>query len=303
MTDRGRPAERSVAVTVGGRLDAVVRTALPGLSRRLVRSLIAEGLVRIDGHRAAKGARVPAGAVVTVPALEPRPAPEPALDVPIVHEDEHLVVLDKPGGMPAHALDPRERGTVAAFVLARYPETAGVGDPLAPGLVHRLDTGTSGLLLVARTPEAYRHLREALRTHAVEKRYLALVAGRPPAAHWRVEVPLAHDPHDRRRMVAASPGQRTWPASTELRVAGNAGPHALVEAIMHTGVTHQVRVHLALGGHPVVGDELYGGPPAGLPRGRHALHAVALRFPHPVTGEPVVITSELPAELARLATR
>src|SRR5204863_9069032 len=195
VTDRGRPAERSVAVTVGGRLDAVVRTALPGLSRRLVRSLIAEGLVRIDGHRAAKGGGVPAGAVVTVPALEPRPAPEPALDVPIVHEDEHLVVLDKPGGMPAHALDPRERGTVAAFVLARYPETAGVGDPLAPGLVHRLDTGTSGLLLAARARAAHRALRAALRARAVEKRYLAWVAGDASALDGaRVALPLAHDP-------------------------------------------------------------------------------------------------------------
>src|SRR5207247_11143367 len=141
------------------------------------------------------------------PALEPRPAPEPALDVPIVHEDEHLVVLDKPGGMPAHALDPRERGTVAAFVLARYPETAGVGDPLAPGLVHRLDTGTSGLLLVARTPEAYRHLREARRTRAVEKRYLALVAGRPPAAHSRLEVAPPHGPAVTPRTGREVPGQ------------------------------------------------------------------------------------------------
>ena len=298
----GRPrAERSVPVAAGGRLDAVVRAALPGLSRRLVRSLIAEGLVRVDGRRAAKGARVAAGAVVTVPALEPRPAPEPALVVPIVHEDAHVVVLDKPGGMPAHALDPRQRGTVAAFVLARYPETAAIGDALAPGLVHRLDTGTSGLLLVARTADAYRRLRAALRVRAVEKRYVALVAGHPAAPRWCVDVPLAHDPRDRRRMIAGAPGLRSWPASTELRVTGSAGAHALVEATMLTGVTHQVRVHLALGGHPVLGDELYGGPAADLPAGRHALHAVALRFAHPGTGEPIVITSPVPADIARLA--
>ena len=296
----------ALTLTVGAdavRLDTFLRGALPAMSRRLVRRLIAEGAVCVNGRPAAKGVRVAPGDRVTLPDLPATITPEPGLALAVLHEDDALVALDKPGGMPGHALDPRQRGTAAAFLLARYPEMADVGDPLAPGLVHRLDSGTSGLLVAARTRAAHCALRAALRARAVEKRYLALVAGRPPAAHWRVDVPLAHDPHDRRRMVAGSPGQRTWPASTELRVAGHAGPHALVEAIMRTGVTHQVRVHLALGGHPVVGDELYGGPPAGLPRGRHALHAVALRFPHPVTGEPVVITSELPAELARLATR
>jgi len=296
-------AERSVPVVAPGRLDAIVRAALPGLSRRVVRALIAEGAVRVDGRRATKGARVPAGAVVTVPALPAGPAPEPALAVPVVYEDEHLVVLDKPGGMPAHALDPRQRGTAAAFLVARYPETARVGDPLAPGLVHRLDTGTSGLLLAARTPEAHAGLRRALRAHAVEKRYLALVAGQPRAASWRADVPLAHDPRDRRRMIPGRPALRAWAASTEVRVVRAVGPHALAEATIRTGVTHQVRAHLALGGHPVLGDELYGGPPVDLPRGRHALHAAALSFPHPATDKPMAVTSPLPAELERLVER
>ena len=296
-------AERSVPVVAPGRLDAIVRAALPGLSRRVVRALIAEGAVRVDGRRATKGARVPAGAVVTVPALPAGPAPEPALAVPLVYEDEHLVVLDKPGGMPAHALDPRQRGTAAAFVLARYPETARVGDPLAPGLVHRLDTGTSGLLLAARTPEAHAGLRRALRAHAVEKRYLALVAGQPRAASWRADVPLAHDPRDRRRMIPGRPALRAWAASTEVRVVRAVGPHALAEATIRTGVTHQVRAHLALDGHPVLGDELYRGPPADLPPGRHALHAAGLRFPHPANGRPTEVTSPLPPDLERLVER
>ena len=292
--------ERVVPVAVAGRLDAIVRAALPGLSRRLVRALIAEGAVRVDGHRASKGARVSAGAVVTLPDLPAGLAPEPDLAVSVVYQDEHLVVLDKPGGMPAHALDPRQRGTAAAYLVARYPETGHVGDPLAPGLVHRLDTGTSGLLVAARTSEVHASLRAALRARAVEKRYLALVARHPPSATWRVDVALAHDPQDRRRMIPARAALRAWAASTELRVVRMVGPHTLVEATIRTGVTHQVRAHLALGGHPVLGDEVYGGPPADLPPGRHALHAAELGFRHPVRGTRTDLTSPLPSDLERL---
>ena len=141
------------------RLDAFLHDAMPAVSRRLVRRLIAEGEVRVNGRAAAKGVRLRGGDRVTVPALPAGVAPEPGLALPIVAEDEHLMVVDKPGGMPSHALDPRRGGTAAAFIVARHPETAGVGDPLAPGLVHRLDTGTSGLLVAARTAEAFAVLR------------------------------------------------------------------------------------------------------------------------------------------------
>ena len=292
-------AERVIPVAAAGRLDAIVRALLPGLSRRVVRSLIAEGAVRVDGRRATKGTRILAGAVVTLPDLSAGLVPEPDLAVPVVYQDEHLVMLDKPGGMPAHALDPRQRGTAAASLVARYPETARVGDPLAPGLVHRLDTGTSGLLLAARSPEVHAGLRAALRARAVEKRYLALVARHPRSATWRVDVALAHDPGDRRRMIPARAGLRAWPASTELHVVRAAGPCAVVEATIRTGVTHQVRAHLALGGNLVLGDELYGGPPVDLPPGRHALHASGLNFRHPVTGKPIAVTSPLPPDLER----
>ena len=137
------------------RLDAFVRAALPALSQRLARQVIAEGAVRVNGRRAVKGTRVHAGDEVTLPEV-PGLAPEPALPFRVVHEDAALLALDKPGGVPGHALDPRARGTAVNFLIARWPETAGIGAPLAPGLVHRLDTGTSGLLLAARTPESYR---------------------------------------------------------------------------------------------------------------------------------------------------
>jgi len=265
-----------------------------------VRRVIAEGRVRVNGRRAPKGLRLRPGDEVTLPDVPRALAPEPALALPVLYEDESVAVLDKPGGMPAHALDPRERGTAAAFLVARYPEMSGVGDPLAPGLVHRLDIGTSGVLLAARTSAAHAALRQALRERAVEKGYLAVVAGPLRPIPARVDVPLAHDPSDRRRMVPAGPGARSWPAETILRQVAAAGTSVLVEARIRTGVTHQVRVHLALLGRPVVGDTLYGGPEGGLPPRRHALHAASVDLPHPAGGRRLRLTSPLPGDLAAL---
>ena len=292
----------ALTLTVGAgaaRLDAFLHGALPALSRRFVRRLIAEGAVCVNGRPAAKGVRVAPGDRVTLPDLPASIAPEPELALPVLHEDDAVVALDKPGGMPGHALDPRQRGTAAAFLLARYPEMAGVGDPLAPGLVHRLDSGTSGLLVAARARAAHRALRAALRARAVEKRYLAWVAGDASALDGaRVALPLAHDSRDRRRMVPAAAGMRAWPAETSVMVVSTGRARSLVEATIRTGVTHQVRVHLAARGHPVLGDFLYGGAPAGLPPGRHALHAARMTFPHPADGRPLNLRAPLPAELA-----
>ena len=283
------------------RLDTFLRGALPAMSRRLVRRLIAEGAVCVNGRLAAKGVRVAPGDRVTLPDLPATITPEPGLALAVLHEDDALVALDKPGGIPGHALDPRQRGTAAAFLLARYPEMADVGDPLAPGLVHRLDSGTSGLLVAARARAAHRALRAALRARAVEKRYLAWVAGDASALDGaRVALPLAHDPRDRRRMVPAAAGMRAWPAETSVMVVSTGCARSLVEATIRTGVTHQVRVHLAARGHPVLGDVLYGGAPAGLPRGRHALHAAGLTLPHPTDGRPLSLSALLPADLAAL---
>ena len=292
----------ALTLTVGAgavRLDAFLHGALPALSRRFVRRLIAEGAVCVNGRPAAKGVRLAPGDRVTLPDLPASIAPEPQLALPVLHEDDAVVALDKPGGMPGHALDPRQRGTAAAFLLARYPEMAGIGDPLAPGLVHRLDSGTSGLLVAARTRAAHQALRAALHARAVEKRYLAWVAGDASALDGtRVALPLAHDPRDRRRMVPAAAGMRAWPAETSVVVVSTGRARSLVEATIRTGVTHQVRVHLAARGHPVLGDVLYAGAPAGLPPGRHALHAAGMTFPHPADGRPLSLRAALPAELA-----
>lgn len=291
MNDR-----RAIEVTaeMPARLDAMVRDALPAASRRLVRALIDDGSVRVNGRRAAKGTRVAPGDVVEVPAL-PALAPAPDLPLAVLHEDADVIAVDKPGGVPGHALDPRERGTTAAALLARYPELARVGGPLDAGLVHRLDTGTSGVLVAARTPAAYAALREAFRTHAVVKRYVAVVEG-VPRRRTTIDEALAHDPGDRRRMRVARVGERAWPARTALVSVEAHGGRALVEVEIRTGVTHQVRVHLAHVGHPVVGDGIYGAASTELGPERHALHARRLEIP----ARDLRVEAPVPDDLAAL---
>ena len=294
--------ERSLVVAgEAQRLDRFLQAALPGRSRRLVRRLLADGLVRVNGAPGRKGTRLHAGDRVTLPDVPAAIAPEPDLALTILYEDADVVAVDKPGGMPSHALDPRERGTAAAFLLAGFPETSAVGDPLAPGLVHRLDTGTSGVLLAARTPPMRAALRGALARREIEKRYVACVAGDARAADGaHVDVALAHDPRDRRRMTAAAPGLRAWPAETRVEVLAARTDRSVVRVLIRTGVTHQVRAHLALLGHPVLGDRIYGGPDVGLPPRRHALHAAALGFAHPGDGRRITIEAPVPPDLATL---
>ncbi len=282
------------------RLDAFVRAALPALSRRLVGRLIAAGEVRINGRSARKGTLARPGDRVTLPDLGPL-HPEPELPVAVVYVDDVLIAIDKPGGMHGHALEPRQRGTAAAFLLGRFPDIAGIGTPLAPGLVHRLDTGTSGLLLAARTEASFGTLRTGLRSRQVEKRYLALVAGR--MRHQGVQhitTALAHDPRARGRMIPATAALRSWVAESAIEVLDAGAERSLVRVAIRTGVTHQVRVHLALLGHPVLGDTVYGTPHPDLPPGRHALHAADLVFAHPGRGTRLEVHAPLPPELQRL---
>jgi 23S rRNA pseudouridine1911/1915/1917 synthase len=269
---------RLVAVDSGmpARLDALVRSLLPGASRRFVQRLFDEGAVRLNGRIGRKGERIVPGDRVELPAIAPL-TPEPDAPLTVVYEDAMVVAIDKPGGVRGHALDPRQRGTSAAALLARYPEVAGIGGPLGAGLVHRLDTGTSGILLAARSSAAFDDWRAAFRARDVIKRYVAVVEGTP--APGVVDAPLAHDSSDRRRMRAARAGERSWPASSRIVGVAPMGARARIEVEIRTGVTHQVRAHLALVGHPIVGDTLYGACAAELPPGRHALHAASLARP------------------------
>ncbi|HXJ37217.1 MAG TPA: RluA family pseudouridine synthase [Candidatus Eisenbacteria bacterium] len=288
---------RAVRVEAGAptRLDAFVRAELPHLSRRVARLLIDEGAVRVNGRFAAKGTSLAPGDEVLLPEV-PGLAPDETGMLDVLYQDDRVLAVDKPGGIPGHALDPRERGTLASMLLARHPELAGIGDALAPGFVHRLDTGTSGVLLVGRTAEDHLALRSAFARHEVTKRYVAVVTGRPQAGRV-IDAALAHDPRDRRRMIAARAGDRAWPAATRIVETRGHGPWNLVTVEIRTGVTHQVRAHLALAGHPVAGDLLYGGAPADLAPLRHALHAARLELP----SWHLEVEAPLPDDLARLA--
>lgn len=282
------------------RLDKVV-AQLFGVSRRRAMEWIAEDRVRVDGRRAPKSQPVGGGSRVEVRLPPPdAPAPQPDLALVVLHADAQLIVVDKPAGMPSHPLKPGELGTAANALVARFPELASVGPSAREGgLVHRLDTDTSGLLLAARTDAAHAALRAQFTARTVEKGYLALVAGEIHAS-GEVALPLAHDPHDPRKVRAASDPE--WaaehdarPALTRFSPVERRSGFTLLEVEIPTGVLHQIRAHLAFIDHPIAGDALYGGPElAGL--SRHFLHAARLSFTHP-DGSPARFQSGLPADL------
>jgi len=267
--------ERSFEVLeddAGQRLDRFLTARITSLGRNLAGHLCKDGKVRVDGRRQRKSFLVQAGMLVTL--LDSGLGDAQALvdlDLNIVYEDERIVVVDKRAGVPCAALPGREGDTLAGALLARFSEMSGVGfNAREPGLVHRLDTQTSGLVLAAKDQEAFDDLRAALSRGLVEKRYLAIVPAGVLPSEGTVELPLEHDTRDRRKVrVSAAAGAR--PRSTRFLVLEERGAFALVEASATSAFRHQIRVHLASQGAPLVGDVLYGGIPHGAPR--HALHA------------------------------
>ena len=295
------------------RLDVFVRRALPHLSRRVLDQALGEKLFLINGRAGKKGDRLAAGDCVMfsgpVEWLAEQPLPAPRANVPIVYEDEAILALDKPAGMATHGFSARDDDTLANFVLARWPELLTVGKSRwEPGLVHRLDAETSGLLLVAKTQMAFASLRKQFRRREVNKTYWALVWG-DSLDGGEIHSPLAHDRSDKRKMRvfdadASGKPTRSWPALTQYRRIGAAPGMSLLEVIMATGVTHQIRVHLAASGWPIVGDGLYGPERKenfGLER--HFLHAKRLEFHHPDTQRMVQLDSEIPADLTKVLER
>ena len=275
------------------------------LSRAKLKSLFEADLVRVDGRKAKKGQTVSEGqkVMVEVPVEGPRaPVPED-LPLTVLHLDDSLVFVDKPAGIPVHPLQPGETGTIANRLIARWPEVAEASeDPREAGLVHRLDIETSGVLLAARTREAWTALRAQFSGGgAAKKLYLALVNG-PLADDGEIEVPLVqHGDHVR---PALSSDASARPAVSRFKVLERWGMDALVEVQILTGVMHQVRAHLAGVGAPIVGDALYKGPPLptrGEGRGegkeRFFLHAASLEIRHPSSGQPLKVESPLPQEL------
>ena len=285
----------------GERLDRVV-SMLCGLPRGQAAALVAAGGVRVGGRPVlVRARRLVRGDVVEVDVPEQQYAPElvpdPGVRVPVVAVDDHVVVVDKPAGLVVHPGAGHSRGTLVHGLLARWPEIAGVGDPARPGIVHRLDAGTSGLLVVARSPLAYASLVAQLAARTVERHYLALVWDWVEAPAGLVDAPVGRAARDRTQMAVSAAGRE---ARTRYRVVARYGEPArvtLLECWLETGRTHQVRVHLAAIGHPVVGDSRYRGDRPSLAVGRPFLHAFELGFDHPATGEHQWFTSPLPPDL------
>jgi 23S rRNA pseudouridine1911/1915/1917 synthase len=260
------------AADAGSRLDRYVRTSHPALSRRALDLLFEGRQVLHNGRPGKKGDRVEMGDHVafdpTYAEVTARPAP--AADVQLVLVTADFVVMDKPGGIPSGAVPGRLDGTAAGQLLSLFPEIAEIGyGPHEPGLVHRLDTQTSGLLLAARTPEAFSLLRTLMQSGGIVKRYLAIARGIAPE-EGRIELGLEPDPHDERRVRVTT--QNGVPRTTTFRRLESKGGHSLLEVTLARGYRHQIRAHLASAGLPLAGDVLYGGQPDGLAP-RHALHA------------------------------
>jgi 23S rRNA pseudouridine1911/1915/1917 synthase len=284
-----------------GRADAVVGRRYPDAGRRRIAELFAERAVRVDGKLVKKGDRVRAGSTVSLerPPTEPADTacqPDPSVGVTLLVEDPRLLVMNKPAGVPSQPLRAGELGCAANWLVARYPETAGIGDdPREAGLVHRLDIGTSGALMAARDRETWDALRRLLRAGAIEKRYLALVAGSP--GDGSCEAPLTQ--RGKRSVVDYADGLEAY---TEWRTVDRFGDLTLLECVAETGRMHQVRAHLAHVGAPIAGDRRYGGPPVDGIVG-HFLHAAQLALLHPSTAAQIDVAAPLPADRAALLAR
>jgi 23S rRNA pseudouridine1911/1915/1917 synthase len=298
----------------GERLDRFVAGQLEGTSRAAIQQWIKAGDVTVNGQHAKSSLRLAAGDIVRViwpdaspPEVEPVP-----MALSIIYEDRDCVVIDKPPGLVVHPATSHQRDTLVSGLLARFPDMASMvdtkaADGMRPGIVHRLDKDTSGLIVVARNEASRRALQRQFRTRSVEKTYQALVYGRLAESEGRIVASLGRDPRHRHRIAVLSGGRE---AVTEYQVLqylrtphGNRELYTLVEARLLTGRTHQIRVHLAYVGHPVVGDLVYGRRKKRIACPRQFLHACRLAFHHPADGRWVVFQSPLPEDLQQVLTQ
>jgi 23S rRNA pseudouridine1911/1915/1917 synthase len=290
----------AVAPGDGGRLDLVVATTAD-ISRTQAATLIATGQVTVDGRAEKAGYRPRAGEVVAITIPAPRGIEVGGEDIPldVVHEDDALLVVNKPAGMVVHPAPGNWTGTLVNALVGRGGALSGTAGAERAGIVHRLDKETSGLLLVAKDDRAHRLLSAALARREVSRRYAALSWGHLRDDRLTIEAPLARDPRDRRKVAVVQGGRH---ARTDITRLARFDAGDLLRCRLHTGRTHQIRVHLQSIGHPVLGDDTYGGGGGrrltGLAPGRHALHAASLRLRHPISGEPMTFRSPLPPDLA-----
>ncbi len=286
----------------GQRLDHFLAAKMAGQSRARIQAWIEEGRVRAGGAMRKASWKVRAGERIEVEPAEPPPLRAFPEEIPleILHEDDAVAAVNKPAGLVVHAGAGRVAGTLVNALLHRYGRLSEPGDAMRPGIVHRLDKGTSGVILVARTEAAHQSLAQQFASRTVEKVYLALVEGRVAAGQGVIDKPIERDPVRRTRMTARTGRGRR--ALTEYRVVERFEKFTLLEVRIRTGRTHQIRVHLASIGHPVAGDTLYGAAarPAGLePLGRPWLHAWRIGFVSPASGKRVTVEAPLPEELVR----
>ncbi len=289
------------AALAGQRLDRIV-ALLGDISRADAATTIAAGGVTVDGAPAPSGkVRLDEGQVVALdPAAFPQvefPQADATVEFGVVYDDDDVVVIDKPAGLVVHPGAGNPTGTLANGLLARFPDLEGVGDPMRPGIVHRLDAGSSGLLVVARTDEAAEALIAQFADHSCTRLYLAVVWGVPDAPHGIIDAPLGRDRGDPLKMAVVAHGK--W-ARTDYRVIGTYSEPALVsqlECRLETGRTHQIRVHLSSINHPLLGDPVYGQRRPTLGLERPFLHAAELAFNHPRTGDRVSFLSPLAPDL------
>jgi len=289
---------RATASDAGARLDAAVAT-WAGISRASAVKLIENGKVLVGERAATKSQRVEEGMLVRVELDEPgqtAPAPED-IPIPIVYEDEFLVVVSKPAGLVVHPAPGHPSGTLVNALLARAGATPAGGSAERPGIVHRLDAGTSGLMIVAKTADAHDALVAAMSERRVSRAYLALVEGVFETDTATVDAPIGRSPRHRKKMAVVTGGK---PAVTETTTLERHRKTSFLEARPVTGRTHQIRVHLLAAGHPVVGDRVYGKDrklAASLSLERPFLHAARLAFDHPISGARIELTAPLPPDL------
>jgi 23S rRNA pseudouridine1911/1915/1917 synthase len=311
--DDTRQCFKVLAEEKGVRLDVVVSQKYPSLSRSQVKKLIDDGEIQVNEAPVSKaGLKLRPGDSVEFVMKEARPSEVTAQDIPlhILYEDRHLLVIDKPVGMVIHPAPGHREGTLVNAILHHCDDLSGIGGVIRPGIVHRLDKETSGVLLVAKNDETHRHLSDQFKAHRVRKTYKALVFGSPREDEGMITLPVGRHPEDRKKMSTKS--RRGKEAVTRWRVAGRYGEVTLMDVDIETGRTHQIRVHLSALGYPVVGDRIYGG--AGRLKAvkdaalrarlsavpRQALHAWRIGFTHPVENREMEFIAPVPGDMQHL---
>ena len=287
------------------RLDKYLVACLPDFSRSRLQALIKLGMVTVDGHPALKAGQI-LDHEVQVDVCIPPPAPSDlipeSIPLDVRFENENFLVVNKPAGMVVHPGAGHATGTLVHAALAHAPDIQGVGGELRPGIVHRLDKDTSGLILIAKNDQAHRWLQNQFRSRQVEKTYLALVDGEPPTRRGRIEAAIGRDSAHRKKMAVLPPGKGRA-AISEYHTLETFSDHTLLEVHPITGRTHQIRLHLAYLGCPITGDTVYGRKKASLPLARHFLHAARLKIQLPGEESPRVFEAPLPLDLTDALNR